>query len=265
MKYECKAAKRTFLPLYGAFLLLALLLAIFDLFSDSRGKEWIWLDTVELLITIAYSVLFMTIFVATIAVTAQRFYKNLFTEEGYLSHTLPVKTSTHVTCKLLTGLFWGICSVAVVICSILMLLIFNISALKLDSFFVELSKAIQNLTFGDKLLMVEGVAVLFLGAACGILTIFLSIAIGNSFHSHRALAGVLGYFAIHIVMNFTMQAGNWIGWNSIGKNISYFPEQGIPVYSLQVGLGGLIVYLLLFIVVQFIGVSWLLRKKLNLD
>ena len=41
--------------------------------------------------------------IITIVVLVMRFYKNLFTSEGYLMHTLPVKASQHLNSKLIVA------------------------------------------------------------------------------------------------------------------------------------------------------------------
>lgn len=55
--------------------------------------------------------------VMAILFTVARFYKNLFTDEGYLTFTLPVNTSTIIMSKFWATVLWmAIASVAIVVC-----------------------------------------------------------------------------------------------------------------------------------------------------
>ena len=51
-----------------------------------------------------------------------RFYKNFFTDEGYLTFTLPVKRSTLLLSKLTSGIIWMLASGAVVMLGIITML-----------------------------------------------------------------------------------------------------------------------------------------------
>ena len=47
------------------------------------------------------------------ALVIWRYYKNMYGSEGYLTHTLPVKTHLHLWSKLLVGYIWSVLSYAV--------------------------------------------------------------------------------------------------------------------------------------------------------
>lgn len=112
IKYEFKATGRVFLPLFGALLLLAL---VSRLFISLRLKA-------PSGIGIALSVfMIIAVFVITLIITLQRFYKNLLTNEGYLMFTLPVSTDSIIWSKLIVAAVWNILSIVAVTAAVLIM------------------------------------------------------------------------------------------------------------------------------------------------
>ncbi|MDD6807433.1 MAG: hypothetical protein PUD72_03160 [Oscillospiraceae bacterium] len=71
------------------------------------------------LITLLYTLVFLGIFLLTMAFLVYRFYKNFFTDEGYLMMTLPVKTPSLILSKLSNAWIWIIFSGIVAIVSLI--------------------------------------------------------------------------------------------------------------------------------------------------
>ena len=65
------------------------------------------------LISTVYVVAFIALIVMTIFLMVYRFYKNFFTDEGYLMNTLPVRPASLVTSKLFNSWIWIIFSLIV--------------------------------------------------------------------------------------------------------------------------------------------------------
>ena len=82
IKYEFKATGRTFLPLYGAILLVALIQRFLGRNNKGVFEE---LNTLGNFTNLALVGLFIALVVITLIVTIQRFQKNLLSDEGYLS------------------------------------------------------------------------------------------------------------------------------------------------------------------------------------
>ncbi|MEG1001036.1 MAG: ABC transporter permease, partial [Cellulosilyticaceae bacterium] len=107
IKYEFKATGRTFLPLYGAILIVALVQRFFGRSSQELFEE---LNRIGDFATIALVALFMALGVITLVVTIQRFQKSLLSDEGYLMFTLPVKTRSLIASKMIVATTWVILS-----------------------------------------------------------------------------------------------------------------------------------------------------------
>ena len=107
IKYEFKATGRTFLPLYGAILLVALIQRFLGRNNKGVFEE---LNTLGNFTNLALVGLFIALVVITLIVTIQRFQKNLLSDEGYLMFTLPVKIRSLIITKMLVAVTWVILS-----------------------------------------------------------------------------------------------------------------------------------------------------------
>lgn len=152
--------------------------------------------------TITGSAYFVSIFAALAfcgAFTLVRFYKNLFTHEGYLSFTLPVTTVQHIWVKALTALAFGAMTWVVVLVSGC---IFAAGEL-----LVEIGKAISYLWaelyefagFHAVAACLELAILLSVAALASILLYYTFIAIGQLSKKNRVLAAVGAYFVYYII------------------------------------------------------------------
>lgn len=121
MKYELKATARIFLLLYGTVLALGLLNKLFFMMGIFGGNLPFPVELTAGLTMMMYFFVIGAIFVMTLIITIQRFYKNLLGDEGYLMFTLPVKPWQHIVSKMTVAIFWFIVSVFVTIFSGLMI------------------------------------------------------------------------------------------------------------------------------------------------
>jgi len=206
IKHETRATSRIFLPLYGALLILtiftklALALGAPDFFSDNVATN----PVIEVVLGISFTLYFIAVValsVMTLVMIIQRFYKNLFTDEGYLMFSLPVKTWELVLSKLLVGLIWS------AVCTLMIVISFFI--LSLGSFtMMDLTQGISMAytefysTFGTSLnvLIFEIMMLIVVSTISSILMIYVSIAIGQLFNQHRIVASFGAYIVITIAL-----------------------------------------------------------------
>lgn len=103
LKYELKSTARWFLPLYIALIILTFLN---KLTITINLPDFILFNILKVLLMVFYVLIIIFTSIATMILLVVRFYKNLYTDEGYLTHTLPVKPGTHLNCKILSGCIW---------------------------------------------------------------------------------------------------------------------------------------------------------------
>lgn len=116
-KHEFIYTAKRFIPLYIIGFAAAGVMRLLSEVTEIDSMEL----TDNLAVMFIYSSLLIAIGMATVVLTIYamfssipRFHKNMFSDEGYLTNTLPVSSYSHVLCKFLTGLVWYIITVLVV-------------------------------------------------------------------------------------------------------------------------------------------------------
>jgi len=119
LKHEMLYLIKTFSPLYVVYLILAAsvrLLALFDKPASSitEGPAFYTLIVFAGIVGIAYGVLTGILALLTMIDNIRRFKNNMFTDEGYLTNTLPVTATEHIVAKLTAGIINYVTSLLVI-------------------------------------------------------------------------------------------------------------------------------------------------------
>lgn len=99
LKHELRATARIFVPVYLA----AFSVNLIFLLSRNAGDEYL---TVKMVMSIMVGIGYLATLLVWLIMAVGRFYQSMFTDEGYLTHTLPVSTNKLVLSKLLISIFW---------------------------------------------------------------------------------------------------------------------------------------------------------------
>lgn len=193
VRYEFKNINKWYLALYGAVLAISVLIGIFiSSLSPSYNPD----NTGYLIffLILVFGGLSVTLWIATIFLIIRRFKGSVYDRQGYLTLTLPVSEHQIITAKLLGGLVWSILSYIVFILSIL--IIFFLTPIEKD--FTALYNFISPYLSYGWLYTLS----LFVGSIAWILSIYLSISIGQLFNEYRTAMGILAYIVISIVIGY---------------------------------------------------------------
>lgn len=258
MKYEFKSTARLFVPLYAVLLIFALLNRFLNPFEALQTAESFSIQTFIRGLGIAvYFFLIIAVFVITLVITIQRFYKNLLGDEGYLMFTLPVKPWQHITNKLLTAMVWCVFSAIVVVASFFILH----ESGDVIEFLTHAINAIKH-TFG-----IAGFVTLPILAlaqlAAGILMIYNAMALGQLFQKHRLLAS----FGMYCVLYFIQQVVYVISLLLLAntslmaliRTVTPTPKD-MNLFLGSLAIGGLVIA-----TVHFFVVNRVLNTRLNLE
>lgn len=260
LKYEIRATGRTFLPLFAVLFLFTVINKIFFIISPN---EFSFPQGISMMV---YVITLVGIFVATMLITIQRFYKNLLGDEGYLMFTLPVKTWELITSKLIVSGIWSIVSCIVACFSICVM------AIGMDDLraFPEAWRQIWHdfdKWFGLSPLafFLELVLLMLAGLALGILVVYLSIALGHQLNNKKLLGSFGAFLVVTTVIQsisavaITVLSGleelgmfNWVGHLSLDT-------------IMHMGMWCGILYEVFFAAVCFVLTNLLLSKRLNLE
>lgn len=208
IKYELKATSRWFVPIY----VLALLLSPLERFTVGYMEKGIHLNssfdrivnTVFFLINFAFGITLVAIGIASGILIIYRFYKNLITSEGYLMHTLPVKTSQLIWSKAIAGILWSLASIVVICLAIFFLVVGTHGWNNFTSMVSEaVSALLQDYGTGARIfkLILEGIAAIIICSLSSIFMLYAAIALGQLVTKHK----IFGAFGAYFVMNMAVQ------------------------------------------------------------
>lgn len=206
LKHEFIATRRFFLPVYAGFAGLLVLdrlsMVLRDVLRDKGG----FLDTLSSLlggILIAASVLaIIALAAAPLIYSIIRFRRNLLSDEGYLSFTLPVTTAQHLAAKLLTTVVWGIATLIVaILCGVLFFL--TVEPAETCNIFRAIGEAFS-IAYAHTHGWAIGLPILFLLAVLtqfcnNVLCLYNAMSIGQTANKHKVLISVAVFFGINAV------------------------------------------------------------------
>ena len=240
LKHELCATARVMLPVMGALLALAVL-ANLSLIALTGGLEEIAVLRIILVVIVMF---FGSGIVATgvmaIVIMANRFYRNLLKDEGYLMFTLPVSVHELVWSKLLVSLLWFLAT------ALLIFLVLSITMLNVSN--TSLSMVLENLPSWAELrrsLAEHGIlgqvnllafqmalaAVLATLAAC--LHFYSSMALGHMFSKNKILLSVVFYVGISFVFKLAEMGCGIFGYGVFDSEFMYAPteSEGLRFFS----------------------------------
>lgn len=251
MKYEFKATGRIMLPLYGALLGFSIINKIF-IGTNMAEVNMDFLGGIPAIITmIGYFVTMVAVFVGTLFITVQRFYKNLFGDEGYLMNTIPVKSSQNIVNKLVVSMVWTIISGFIAATSIFVMAyepgILKEAIREFKNIYSEIGLNV----FGIIEFIIFGIVSL----AHQIMMLYASLSIGQLFKSKKLLGGFAGFMILSIAQQSII---------GIGMTILVASDNFIYLSSHYAIFCGIIVCLIFFTIL-FCITNYIMKNKLNLE
>ena len=210
-KYEFKNTAKVMLAIYGVLVFTTLLVSIGSSMKAMQGVNLTDVPPVVELFFAAsvlmYVLSIFALFTVSYVYLCIHFYKTMYSDQGYLTHTLPVKPVTLFNVKLVTSLVWMILTAVLFALSIFAFLIGasrgEIFSSEVAGRMAEIIKyefvPIFGMTFGQFLLFI--VLSFIISCLSYLLMIFASISIGQLFTGHK----IAGSFATGIVIYMVQQ------------------------------------------------------------
>ncbi len=202
-----------------------------------------------------------------------RFYKNFFTDEGYLTFTLPVKRSQLLNSKLIVSTVTSTLTSFIVIIDILVMLAVGfykeISKKEFwHSFVNDFLKELFNFEeFGGYIVLylIEAIVLLILFTIFTSLFMFSCITVASIIAKKAKVITAIGiYYVANSIFSFVVQMFWLFGMASIDSWLINLPEKNtFGVVALI--LFGLILFMSIFCAVLYSIQYWMLDRKLNLS
>lgn len=258
LKYDFKNLYKTLLPIYLITFVITILTVILNNLSYTSNL----FSTLNALMMLSYVVILMVLVVGTFFLNVRDFYLDFATERGYLINTLPVKKSSIITSKFITGLTTMISSLAVVFISFIILIIGNG---EWTNFANDIANILEDIPNYVVLLLTLITILMIIAYISGLAICYLSIALGQLKNTNKLGFSFLAYIILYIIyeMYFTF-ALTFVGMISPDFVTSLDSEVGVisPVYIL---FGILIGLIIIFTAIVTPITNYILKNKLNLE
>lgn len=173
------------------------------------------LNIISVCTLLLYAVMLVAVSVGITAYLGVRFYRTMYTDEGYLTHTLPVTEGRLLFAKTLISGIWMLIISLGIILSVFGLLTFMISAMLPDGYslsdFWREFRNVYDMELREILALAEAemgmnflgyfiymIVSLILGAFTSVMTLFGAISMGQLFTKHRVLMAIASYIAVSV-------------------------------------------------------------------
>lgn len=216
--------------------------------------------------------------VASFIMVLVHYYRNLFTDEGYLTFTLPVSTSSLITSKMLASVLWIAVAAVITMGCVLVYVTFGPvpkGQLIYEDFYREVGELMRiigkEITVDIVFFLIETVVLVIVSVFGAVLQAYLAITIGAIVaKKHKILASVGFYYiinmAISIVINiftsvFLFGSSEFLETGTL--DIMTGTASFIGVLHLYMIIN--IVFSLIISITEFLVNRYLLKNKLNIQ
>jgi hypothetical protein len=233
-------------------------------------------------IIILQIVVLIGVLMATYIYSAVRFYKTMYSKQGYLTHTLPVNYHQLFLGKLLTNSAWiFIITIAVIIAEVIYLMSIvnwafsgialvgdisplgsypNIWSMIGDNWATIVSEIQMELGINIVSFFWIIFVMLIIAAPFSMMMIFGAITVGQLSSKHKIAMSILSYFAISTVFSFLSNIVSFVAMAGIDHRTpidggAFFTMLFIPI---------IVLYVLVCVGLYFISMV-IVQKKLNLE
>ncbi len=216
--------------------------------------------------------------IGTMLIIAIRFYKTCYTDEAYLTHTLPVSTKQLLAAKTITSVLCHLLSMLVIGLSVVLLLVVLVTHLinlgeiptaelsaGFSEVFAELDREFANemgISFSGYFIYLGVISLI--SSVCSIISILGCVSLGQLYTKHRILGAIIAYF----VMTFVLQMIAYLGMIPMYTKIFAAEYTGETILMFDLLQPTLLITLaasvVIAIVMCFINMH-MMTKRLNLE
>ncbi len=275
VSHEWKDSWKIMTILNIAVFALSIIGAVFlraDEFAETIGVQEMRETMIALVYSSYFTVYVLSIITLSIVATLYfyiRFYRNLYTDQGYLMHTLPVTSKELIWSKAIVAIIWRFISSIVMFVGIAILVVAGFELRFMDEL-REMFRAFAEVFDQGPLLITLYIILTVLG---GIGSVFFSvfkgytaISFGQMAAKNKVLASVGAYFGIHIAINIFgnifMQAGMLVLLGTRGSIVEMFEDPGLMMIvfliALNIGVYGLSL-------IGYLISNSIMKNRLNLE
>lgn len=196
-----------------------------------------------------------------------RYYRNLYTSEGYLTFTLPVNTNHIINAKVINGYLWMMLSCICTFASLFIAAFGLVDAVDMPVYELREFANEMSALFGlnDPGFIIILLLTALVSPLSAILGLYSSVTVGQLWQKHKILGAVFCYVGIYIIN----QIGAQIAFLSSGY-FRMLTDSGTDFDAAFSGFYGKIlssmtIFSLVMAVICYTGCILITKKKINLD
>lgn len=232
------------------------------------------LDIMSVFTLFLYIIMLVAAMIGIMVYLAVHFYKTMYTDEGYLTHTLPVTTNKLLFSKIFISGAWMMIIMLAVYASLFALICFMIGAILPDGYSVWEFWKMFGVEFSDLLELIKAefgfdfgywlknfIVPLIIGPFLSMITLFGAISMGQLFTRHRVLMAIVSYFGVLIVSGIL---GSVVEGIITASHVNANSIEVVESYLNVTFFSSMILDVVIAVAMYF--VSWYVNtKKLNLE
>ena len=226
--------------------------------------------------TIAYMIIVIALTLLTFILMCERFYKSMYSEQGYLTHTLPVNPLSNLNARLITSLVWMLISGIILIISL-----FTIAIACYPQDFLEALRSFSYRELDSSAMYATGyhfpvlalIILLNVLATCAnaLLLVFAALSLGQLANLHKIRAairfGVAFGFLEQIIATFiiTHIVHNIATTYRIDTSINIDQSLNLMQVSFQTIIWSTIGLFSVFAAIYYAICAFIVKKHVNLE
>lgn len=258
IRYDLKASAKIFLLFHLVYLVACLLGRIFFI----NRMDFIDAPEDSLIAPLAIVICLVTVSIVAVnfcswLMVTFRFYRNLFSREGYLSWTLPVSGIRHLWAKIISGCVLMWIDTAVIALGLFLLLsgrnVTEAYALIADDMTEALGVTIGTFFLYTFLLSL-------ISCISTVISSYFCVAVGQLFPNHRVLWAVATYF----ILSFVLQIGIFLLMILCGTFDYYMRFSGTFSEQMSQILVPTLLISTITTFAEYIVTHYIIKKKINL-
>ncbi|MBQ9679999.1 MAG: hypothetical protein IJV48_04890 [Ruminococcus sp.] len=273
IKYDFSSYFRLLLPVQLIILGFALLNRTIQFFEPVRSANpegfmktfgtvynGFFVSTLVLYIISIFVCLLMTVIVGIV-----RFYQGMYTNEGYLSHTLPVTPSQHICAKLLSSVIFFFGGLLAIFVSFMIITAGNVNIEVFKAFFYLMHKLFQDYGLNGGFYILEIVLLMICMLIRTYLKLFFCISVGQLAKRKKVLLAFGVYFGIYVarqMIGTVFIIITMVGYDLVARILDWLTKNA--VISNHIVVSVFILFEAILALVYFLFTKYIMSKKLNL-
>ncbi len=234
------------------------------------GRELPAIVNASSVLVIVFSVIGLVAFsLISILFIYVRYYKNFFTDEGYLTFTLPVKRTALLNSKLISAVLTYIITFLAIFINLLAMFSVGLGKELYTKENLEALVEVWNMlthNFGIYLLIyaIEMLAIFILSAVFSILFVYCCITVASIIAKKAKVITAIGiYYGANMIFSFVVQIFTLFGMQGMIARLANITSENAYII-IAIVLFGAIVFMFVFCAMIYTLVHYLIDRKLNL-